>query len=214
MPKYYKSPKHLAVITYPLRIAIVEMVMHLLTPKLYRNLEQLVYPNVATSFPRPMIEYISTLKRKALVGVEVGVSAGLNAENICKTLNPKRLVLVDSYLPFYTNGGSIESHELLKKAAFTRLKNKPVEWRLLPSTMAAKAFNGEEFDFVYIDANHEYTHVKDDISAWYPHVKKGGVIGGHDFGLHFPGVVQAVREFASSNGLIVADFYPDWWIIK
>ena len=38
----------------------------------------------------------------------------------------------------------------------------------------------EKLDFVYIDGNHAYEYVKKDIGLYYPKLKKGGVIGGHD----------------------------------
>lgn len=49
------------------------------------------------------------------------------------------------------------------------------------SLEAAKMFADKSLDFVYIDASHEYQDVKDDINAWLPKVKPGGVIAGDDF---------------------------------
>jgi SAM-dependent methyltransferase len=60
---------------------------------------------------------------------------------------------------------------------------------------AARAFSDKSLDAVWIDASHEYEHVRDDIEAWLPKVKPGGVIGGHDYSeADWPGVVRAVRE--------------------
>jgi hypothetical protein len=36
-------------------------------------------------------------------------------------------------------------------------------------------------DMVWIDANHEFEAVSADIRAWMPHVKKGGLLCGHDY---------------------------------
>lgn len=49
------------------------------------------------------------------------------------------------------------------------------------SEVAADIFTNESLDFVYIDANHAYDFVKQDIALWYPKVKAGGYIGGHDY---------------------------------
>jgi predicted O-methyltransferase YrrM len=50
-------------------------------------------------------------------------------------------------------------------------------------------------DFVFIDADHSYGAVKDDIACWAPKVRAGGWVGGHDYHPRkFPGVVKAVDE--------------------
>ena len=49
------------------------------------------------------------------------------------------------------------------------------------SEVAADIFADESLDFVYIDANHAYDFVKQDMTLWYPKVKKGGYLGGHDY---------------------------------
>jgi predicted O-methyltransferase YrrM len=42
-------------------------------------------------------------------------------------------------------------------------------------------FENGDFGFVYIDAVHDYEHVKQDIKNYLPKVKTGGYIGGHDY---------------------------------
>ena len=69
----------------------------------------------------------------------------------------------------------------------------------LPSTEASKLYADNSLDFVFIDANHSYEFVKDDINAWYPKVKKGGILAGHDYDRSWPGVIQAVDEFILEN---------------
>lgn len=48
-------------------------------------------------------------------------------------------------------------------------------------------------DLVFIDANHDYESVLEDIEIWYPKVKRGGILVGHDYGV-FEGVTRAVDE--------------------
>jgi len=49
------------------------------------------------------------------------------------------------------------------------------------SVEAAKQFKDDYFDFVYIDADHTYKGVTADLEAWYPKVRKGGMLAGHDY---------------------------------
>jgi hypothetical protein len=58
----------------------------------------------------------------------------------------------------------------------------------------APGYIAEMMDFVFLDAEHEYMSVKQDIVSWWPWVKKGGVIAGHDYVKAWPGVCQAVDE--------------------
>jgi predicted O-methyltransferase YrrM len=74
---------------------------------------------------------------------------------------------------------------------------------------AALAAQKEQFDLVYIDADHRYEGVKADIEAWLPLVRDGGIICGHDYGdPGFPGVEKAVREAFGDDH---ADENAVWW---
>lgn len=65
----------------------------------------------------------------------------------------------------------------------------------MTSLEGAELFDDESLDMVYIDGNHLYEFVKADIIAWYPKVKKGGWICGHDYGHKLcKGVKIAVNE--------------------
>ena len=61
------------------------------------------------------------------------------------------------------------------------------------SIEAAKMFEDESIDLVFIDACHEMAQVRADIDAWWPKVRVGGKLAGHDYSIdQFPGVVSAV----------------------
>lgn len=56
---------------------------------------------------------------------------------------------------------------------------------------AADLFPDNHFDFVYIDASHDFDSVCRDIRAWLPKVRSGGMLAGHDF--NESGVCEAVN---------------------
>jgi len=51
----------------------------------------------------------------------------------------------------------------------------------MSSEKAADMFPDGFFDFIFIDANHAYDYVKQDIELWYPKVRPGGILSGHDW---------------------------------
>ena len=69
------------------------------------------------------------------------------------------------------------------------------------SIEAAKDFDDHSLSFVYIDASHEYESVVNDLNAWYPKVKKGGILAGHDW--DWASVKKAVKNFCVVNDLKV-----------
>jgi glycosyltransferase involved in cell wall biosynthesis len=71
------------------------------------------------------------------------------------------------------------------------------------SLQAVKQFEDKSLDFIFIDASHEYEDVREDIIAWIPKLKEGGVIAGHDYiNDDFPGVKKAVHEVLSNIKVI------------
>lgn len=51
-------------------------------------------------------------------------------------------------------------------------------------------------DLVFIDADHSYDAVKADIAAWWPHIRIGGTLCGHDYGGALTvGVTEAVDDY-------------------
>lgn len=78
------------------------------------------------------------------------------------------------------------------------------------SEQASDIFNDKTIDMVYIDADHTYEAVMQDIKCWLPKVKNGGIISGHDYCME--GVKQAVDEvFGEKN---IKYFDDSSWAFK
>jgi predicted O-methyltransferase YrrM len=68
---------------------------------------------------------------------------------------------------------------------FTQIRKESIE--------ASKDFEDESCDVVFIDMDHSYEAVKQDLMHWFPKVKRGGYIAGHD--VDWEGVSRAINEF-------------------
>jgi hypothetical protein len=68
-------------------------------------------------------------------------------------------------------------------------------------------------DLVFIDALHDYESVKQDIALWWPKVRIGGMLCGHDFNHKWPGCERAVAESFDLMHIGVASDSV-WFIVK
>lgn len=92
------------------------------------------------------------------------------------------------------------------------------------SHIAAKEFEDEYFDFVYLDADHSYEGLLRDLRAWWPKVKNGGILGGHDYIVRETpvkyGVIEAVTEFLKENNItseklhLTGEQFKSYYLVK
>lgn len=155
-------------------------------------------------------------------GVEVGVWRGDFARVILDRWQGAKLYLVDAWrhLDDYrdVSNSSDAEHEYNYQATLRAIG--PYQSRVEVvrdlSAAAAPQFRDGSLDFVYIDANHKYEHVCQDLALWYPKVKPGGLFAGHDYldGARPEGdfgVKRAVDSFASELGVPVRHTMEGDW---
>lgn len=88
------------------------------------------------------------------------------------------------------------------------IKNiEPVKHVITPvrstSASASQLYEDKSLDFVFIDANHSYESVSEDIKLWLPKIKDTGIMGGHDYNDGWPGVKKAINENFSKDKIQV-----------
>lgn len=71
---------------------------------------------------------------------------------------------------------------------------KPIRGYSLEVAQQLRESNSQNFDLIFIDADHSYQSVYDDIKAWIGHVAQHGILCGHDWCEQFPEVEQAARD--------------------
>lgn len=126
------------------------------------------------------------IKEGLKTGVEVGSFKGEYAKEILKRWDGN-LYMVDVWDEMGSEYIDASNHKNFNNQVYIDCFNNIQEFGLRAtmirtnSEMGSKLFTDESVDFVYIDANHAYDFVKDDIEYWFPKVKKGGYIMGHDY---------------------------------
>lgn len=80
------------------------------------------------------------------------------------------------------------------------------------SQEAAELFEDLSLDFVYIDGDHRYESVREDIRLWRAKVCAGGFIGGHDFGN--PNAPEVEKAVLDEIGSPEETFIDHSWVVR
>ncbi len=118
------------------------------------------------------------------VGVEVGVAAGEYLEILVKSNPQMQFYGVDPWAPQkgYRDYTRQKTFDNLQTEAYKRLRPYPnCEFLRKTSMEAVQMFQDNTLDFVYIDADHSFKAVTEDIHEWLEKVRPGGILAGHDF---------------------------------
>ena len=161
--------------------------------------------------PEVVKDRIALLDRLGLEGkvcAEIGVCSGTYSVEIHRR-RPKRLYLID---PWYgkgrlpdkdeVRGGMGENGYLSVRLKFD--KDPSVEIIKKTSFDASLDIPGQTLDFVFIDADHSYEYAFADLLLWYPKVKTGGWLAGHDYNRNEWNVREAVDSFVKVSGEMVS----------
>ena len=148
---------------------------------------------------------------------EIGIYKGGNIRRIVRRCPHVKYYLVDPYKANPNKKGGIYRHDqehfdFLKSFVANNIKNYDAEWMYTTSLKASKKFDDDFFDMVFIDADHSYNAVKQDIKVWLPKIKPGGIIIGHDYNNRWKNdVVKAVHEFFTKKEIHIEDD-AIWWV--
>lgn len=142
-------------------------------------------------------------------GAEIGVADGRYSLTLFETIPGLELLCVDPWLRYSNNprGGPQEQHDGNYEKAKARLT--PYRATLVRnfSVPAVRSVPLGSLDFVYIDGNHCYEYVREDLEHWSARVRSGGIVAGHDYyEFKWAGVVEAVKLYTCSRGI------TEWWL--
>ena len=146
-------------------------------------------------------------------GAEIGVLQGGFSNEILQT-PVRKLHLIDywTHVPGHVDnaisldqGGHDQNERMVRERFAPEIKAGCVNVIKASSLEAAKQFQPGQLDWIFLDADHTYERVLEDLIAWHEKIKQGGVLMGHDYldtgaavRLNF-GVIPAVQKFCREH---------------
>lgn len=157
-------------------------------------------------------EIVKDLPRNSLV-IELGVAAGRFAVEML-TVNPTiQYTGIDRWSDHH------DEVEMFNAGRAIKSINPEAQLIRLTFEDALELFDDETFDLIYIDG---YAHTGQDggktLDDWYPKLKRGGILSGHDYCKKYQPTIDAVNAFVDKHNLtlnIINDGdHPSWWVVK
>lgn len=155
------------------------------------------------------------VERGYRVGAEIGVYKGAFMELFCKA--GLQMFAVD---PWQSYDGAGRTPKLQKRQDFLYGHTQRVlapypDCQIVRQTSmeAVRNFEDNSLDFVYIDGNHAFPYIAQDIYEWSRKVRSGGVVSGHDYFDTLPTATNLLCHVR-----VVVDAYtrlfqiPNWWL--
>jgi predicted O-methyltransferase YrrM len=159
-----------------------------------------------------LCDLLTLVQSNDMLVVEVGSYHGGSAVVIGQTIKGYgRLVCIE-----VNSVGCHYTHDVVK----TRELDKTVVIRNAESVVASETFEDESITLVYLDANHVYPSIREDLRCWWPKVKQNGILCGHDcqflVSTLLPNQRTLLRAWATCercNKTALGDLpeYVKWW---
>jgi len=172
-------------------------------------------------------EYVSNLRRWDVLSglakdicaetlVEVGCKEGRTTGFVLENCPNLRVTAVDPWAPVTNSAEDYSNwdYQAIEAEFWKNVGAHRDRCHMLRalSLEAANMLRTRHLDIVFIDAGHDYENALADIKAWWPLVREGGYLCGHDYQHKFPGVMRAV---AASFPLMRVAVCPDSvWVVQ
>ena len=143
---------------------------------------------------------------------EIGVSDGPTSEHLLRNCPNIHLLMVDVWSasrPERNKKMKAMMDKARKRTNFAKTQRRLIK---LNSLVAAADLDNESLNLVFIDASHRTPHVLADCAAWWPKLKAGGILCGHD--AKRESVQDALHLFANLIGKTYKMEETVWMITK
>ena len=178
------------------------------------------------------------------VGLETGIEKGKNAVVMFENIPNLKLYGLDSYKRHPQASYIYDAEkrnwddkylQAVREQCYERMKGRNCVMIEKFSEYGIQDVKDNSLDFVYLDADHSYDFVIQDIILWGRKLRKGGIMSGHDYYIdkkkldRRAKVAQAVNDYTNVHGIkfyitsenhladktrLHGDYYPSWFWVK
>ncbi len=160
------------------------------------------------------------------IGCEIGVLFGDNAVDLLDACSPRQLHLIDAWapLPQPSYGGDKQESQtsrltITRNRFMDRIVDGSVVIHVAPSMVVLPCLM-PIFDWMYLDGDHRYPSVLDDLHQSASKLTSDGILAGHDYYKRDDwetsdnGVYEAVRVFTSKTAWRLAAVSRDSFLLR
>lgn len=155
--------------------------------------------------------------------VEIGVLRANNLVALADLFPNMRLIGVDSFESYtdslhgnytVTAQASLLNREIAERRIAQSGHAGRIELRVMRSELAAEQFPDDLADLVFLDKGLIFADQIEDVKQWYPKVRRGGILAGHE--AYTPEVMRATREALQAIGVrpILATINDEVWYLR
>lgn len=188
------------------------------------------------ALPRLSRNHLPTLCRELgfTAAAEIGVWRGAYSALFCEANPAMQMLCVDPWISHAAWKDTKNKLDPAEAEAFMAESFADACTRLgaFPNATIIRKFSAEaahdvpdgSLDLVYVDGNHVYDAVLEDLTLWAPKVRSGGLVSGHDYrrfdNKPFIHVVDAVNDYTKAHGIdpwfvLAADKTPSFlWVVR
>jgi predicted O-methyltransferase YrrM len=137
-------------------------------------------------------DFIEKIQKPKMIGIEIGTWTGESLLQYLPTIknNDGKMYVVDTFEGNPTVSGEHAFNPENSEIIYNQFLENTKEYKdyitiLKESSSSAFRNINEQVDFIFIDGDHRYSSIKNDIKNYMPLLKDDGIMLGHDFAFGF-----------------------------
>jgi predicted O-methyltransferase YrrM len=157
---------------------------------------------------------VRTILKERIMVLEIGSWKGRSTIILAGTVHPHdgQIFAIDTWMgspgvPHHECAKEIDIFSIFKRNLKALGLERVVHPLVMDSFIASKIFAYNVLDLIFIDGDHRYERVMQDISTWLPKLRYGGILCGHDCEGYYGQYPERIKDLIGQH--IGEDYIPN-----